>query len=116
MTSRLTRAHRSARHRERSRTNGERKSSMFARRLALFILALAVEVRGGETKAESVELNLGVGEQRVLATDGVRSYSEGVPGVVDVRLTKDARQFVVVGQHPGATSLLFMLEGGAERQ
>ncbi|HEX7672008.1 MAG TPA: pilus assembly protein N-terminal domain-containing protein [Polyangiaceae bacterium] len=89
---------------------------MFARRLALFILALALDVRGGESKAESVELELGVGEQRVLATDGVRSYSEGVPGVVDVRLTKDARQFVVVGQHPGATSLLFMLEGGAERQ
>lgn len=89
---------------------------MFARRLALLMFALVAEAQGGEPKAESVELKLGVGEQRVLATDGVRSYSEGVPGVVDVRLTKDARQFVVVGQHPGATSLLFMLEGGAERQ
>lgn len=90
---------------------------MFARRCALLTLALAVPARGGERqREESVELRLGVGEQRVLATDGVRSYSEGVPGVVDVRLTKDARQFVVVGQHPGATSLLFMLEGGAERQ
>ena len=89
---------------------------MFARRLALLLLTLVADAHGGEPRAESLELKLGVGEQRVLATDGVRSYSEGVPGVVDVRLTKDARQFVVVGQHPGATSLLFMLEGGAERQ
>jgi pilus assembly protein CpaC len=89
---------------------------MFARRLALLLLTLVAHAHGGEPRAESLELKLGVGEQRVLATDGVRSYSEGVPGVVDVRLTKDARQFVVVGQHPGATSLLFMLEGGAERQ
>jgi pilus assembly protein CpaC len=100
------------------------RSSMFAERLVLSLLTLATGLVflfrspfcAAETKAESLELALGVGEQRVIPTDGVRSYSEGVPGVVDVRLTKDARQFVVVGQHPGATSLLFMLEGGAERQ
>jgi pilus assembly protein CpaC len=57
---------------------------------------------------QALELTLDVGEQRVLSSEGVASYSEGVPGIVDVRLTKDGSSFVVVGRQAGRTSLLFM--------
>jgi len=61
------------------------------------------------------EITLAVGEQRVIPTDNVRSYSEGAKGVVDVRLTKDSSQFVVVALRPGATTLLLLMQDGAER-
>lgn len=66
-------------------------------------------------QVERVEMTLMVGEQRVLSSDDVKSYSEGTPGVIDVRLTQDARRFVVVGVRPGRTTLLFLLTDGLER-
>jgi pilus assembly protein CpaC len=60
-------------------------------------------------------LVLAVGEQRVIASTGVASYSEGTRGVVDVRLTPDASAFVIVGQRVGNTSLLLLLDDGRER-
>lgn len=62
-----------------------------------------------------LELELEVGEQKVLSAELVRSYSEGKRGVVDVRLTRDAKRFVVVGTAPGSTSLLFLLTDGTEK-
>lgn len=61
------------------------------------------------------EIELRVGEQRVLSAEQVRSYSEGTRGIVDVRLTKDAKSFVLVGLNPGETSLLFLLLDGEQR-
>lgn len=61
------------------------------------------------------ELHLDVGDQKVISAEGVKSYSEGKRGVVDVRLTRDAQRFVVVGLHPGLTSLLFLLTDGSEK-
>jgi pilus assembly protein CpaC len=83
--------------------------------LFCFVAATLSTALSRAAKEEIVELALEVGEQRVISTDGVRSYSEGVPGIVEVRLTKDARQFVVVGQRVGSTSLLFILGDGDER-
>jgi len=62
---------------------------------------------------QNIELQLG--EQRVIPSDNVRSYSEGAKGVVDVRLTKDATEFVVVAIKPGTTTLLFLMMDGSER-
>jgi pilus assembly protein CpaC len=62
-----------------------------------------------------LELELEVGEQKVLSAELVRSYSEGKRGVVDVRLTRDAKRFVVVGAAPGVTTLLFLLTDGTEK-
>lgn len=62
----------------------------------------------------TVEISLNKGEQRVLPTDNARSYSEGTPGIVDVRLTRDGAQFVVVGLRAGETSLLLLLRDGTE--
>lgn len=61
------------------------------------------------------ELALTVGEQRVVPADNVRSYSEGAKGIVDVRLTKDASQFIVVALRPGSTTLLLLMMDGVER-
>ena len=62
------------------------------------------------------ELALQVGEQKVLPTKNVQSYSEGVKGVIDVRLTKDSSQFVVVALAPGTTTLLLLMTDGAQQQ
>jgi pilus assembly protein CpaC len=67
------------------------------------------------TQVRVEELRLDVGEQRVLPADNVRSYSEGARGVVDVRLTKDASQFVVVALAEGQSTLLFLMMDGTER-
>ncbi|HMA92128.1 MAG TPA: pilus assembly protein N-terminal domain-containing protein, partial [Polyangiaceae bacterium] len=58
-------------------------------------------------KTETIELE--VGEQQVIPSEGVQSYSEGSKGIVDVRLTKDASQFVIVGVRDGSTTLLFLM-------
>lgn len=68
-------------------------------------------IEDGETK----ELQLELGEQRVISAEGVRSYSEATPGVVDVRLTRDAKQFVLVAAAVGTTTLLFLMNSGRER-
>ena len=62
---------------------------------------------------ETIEMD--IGEQRVLPSDGVQSYSEGSKGIVDVRLTKDASQFVVVALREGNSTLLFLMMDGTER-
>jgi pilus assembly protein CpaC len=64
---------------------------------------------------ETEQLVLQAGEQRVIPSDNVRSYSEGTKGIVDVRLTKDASEFIVVALTPGATTLLFLMMDGTER-
>jgi pilus assembly protein CpaC len=60
-------------------------------------------------------LRLEIGTQQVLPADNVRSYSEGVQGVIDVRLTGDAKSFVIVALKPGQTTLLFIMMDGSER-
>jgi len=62
------------------------------------------------------ELQLQVGEQKVLPTKNVQSYSEGTKGVIDVRMTKDASQFVIVALGAGTTTLLFIMSDGTQRQ
>ncbi len=53
-----------------------------------------------------------VGDQASIPADGVKSYSEGAPGIIDVRLPKDGAQFVLLALRPGQTTLLlFMLDG-----
>lgn len=60
------------------------------------------------------DLVLAVGESRTIPASGVANYSEGTPGIVDVKLTSDASQFVVVGVKPGSTSLLLIGRDGSQ--
>jgi pilus assembly protein CpaC len=65
--------------------------------------------------AQREEMELSVGEQRVLSADNVRSYSEGTRGVIDIRLTKDGTQFVIVALAAGETTLLLLMSDGTEK-
>ncbi len=60
------------------------------------------------------ELTLAIGENRTISAADVKNYSEGTPGIVDVKLTSDQSQFVVVGLKPGSTSLLLLRRTGGE--
>jgi pilus assembly protein CpaC len=102
---------------------------MFARKLSFLLLlssfstasyaqrpdSTPVTLSRADTKVTVEEIALNVGEQRVIPSNNVRSYSEGTKGIVDVRLTKDASQFVLVGGKPGATTVLFINIDGSER-
>jgi pilus assembly protein CpaC len=82
--------------------------------LVAFLVLVCVDTSHAD-RLEEIQLALEVGEQKVISSDGVRSYSEGTPGIVDVRLTKDASQFVLVGQRPGTTTLLFIMMNDDEQ-
>lgn len=84
---------------------------------SLGLVASAAQAQGGSSSAskESETLRLEIGTQKVLSSENVRSYSEGVPGVVDIRLTRDGKQFVVVALRPGDTTLLLIMMDGSER-
>ncbi|MDD9968209.1 MAG: hypothetical protein OXR73_18365 [Myxococcales bacterium] len=60
------------------------------------------------------ELTLNLGDQLVLSADGVKSFSEGLKGIIDVRLTKDNTKFVVLGLRAGETTLLFIMDDGSK--
>lgn len=91
---------------------------MFARvpAVSLFLCAVSISpVAAALADDREVEIRLAVGEQRVISSEGVRSYSEGVSGIVDIRLTRDASQFVLVGLRPGTTTLLFLMLDGKQK-
>lgn len=68
-----------------------------------------------EDANDETTIELEVGQQHVLPSDGVRSYSEGTRGIIDVRLTRNGEQFVLVGEKPGETTLLFIMLDGREQ-
>jgi pilus assembly protein CpaC len=74
---------------------------------------LGVSQGSAASRTESIELE--IGEQKVIPSDNVQSFSEGVKGIVDVRLTKDASQFIMVGLREGTSTLLFLMNDGTER-
>lgn len=72
---------------------------------------------GGITKADAPiqqEIGIAVGETRTIPAGDVKQYSEGTPGIVDVRLTPDGSKFVLVGQRSGSTSLLMIKNDGSQ--
>ena len=82
--------------------------------LAVVLLAgpleriVAAEVEGARSMV------LRVGEQKSLPARGIRSYSEGAPGPVDIRVTRDQTRFVIVGKQEGTTSLLLIKDDGSQ--
>ena len=74
--------------------------------------------RGGavakDDKAQQQETGLAVGETKTIPAGDVKQYSEGSPGIVDVRLTPDGSKFVLVGQRAGSTSLLLIKNDGSQ--
>jgi pilus assembly protein CpaC len=60
------------------------------------------------------EIGIAVGESRTIPAGDVKQYSEGSPGIADVRLTPDGAKFVIVGQRAGSTSLLMIKNDGTQ--
>ncbi len=65
-------------------------------------------------KAQTVDVNLVVGDNKTLPASDVASYSVGAPGIVDVKVTPDQNQFVLVGLRPGSTTVLMLKRNGTE--
>lgn len=101
-------------------------SSLISRRVArevsvaLALCALIVGAFGAPSahaqQMQRRDLELQIGEQTSLPADGVRSYSEGVAGVADIRVSRETGQFIVLGQRAGTTSLLLIMEDGSQVQ
>ena len=90
----------------------------FASLVVIVCAALGAPARaqmGPRGPRDTTTFKLEVGEQQVLPATGVKSYSEGTPGVIDVRLTGDASRFVVVGTNQGTTTLLMLMFDGTEK-
>lgn len=83
----------------------------------VFLLGLAATTTNARGDVEPpLEIVLRVGEQKSLPANHVKSYSEGAPGVADIRATRDQKRFVVVGRSVGSGSLLLILHDGTQVQ
>ncbi len=60
------------------------------------------------------EIALTVGETKTVSAQQVKNYSEGAPGIIDVRLTTDNSQFVITGRKPGSTTMLLIKNDGSQ--
>lgn len=94
------------------RTSGGRVCFVALWLATTWLWALAAQALPTETR----NLSLVVGDQTSIPAEGVKSYSEGVPGIVDVRLPKDGEQFIVLALRPGQTTLLLLMLDGSEVQ
>jgi pilus assembly protein CpaC len=65
--------------------------------------------------APSSEISLAVNEQYTIPAQGIRSYSEGAPGIVDVRIPSDGSRILLVGMRAGNTSLLVIRNDGSQQ-
>ena len=75
---------------------------------------LAPERPAYAQKGAREDIALAIGETRTLPASGVKEYSEGVKGVVDVVPTPDGKTFVITGKREGATTLLLIFGGGQQ--
>ena len=77
----------------------------------------AAQRKGGERRdvaTDDKDVVMAVGENKTLSATGVKQYTEGTPGIVDVRLTPDSSKFILVGLKPGSTTLLLINDDGTQ--
>ncbi len=91
-----------------------RASVLVGAAVAVVVLASTLPVAAQDNQSQDVELT--VGEQKAVSATGVQSYSEGVQGIVDVRLTHDGTKFILVALRPGETTLLLIMQDGHQVQ
>lgn len=91
----------------------KRSAVMLCAALALLPLTAAAQPQRAPSDP-TLELNLAVGENQTLPAADVKSYSEGAPGVADIKLTPNGTQFVIAGQKPGSTTLLLLKRDNTE--
>lgn len=90
------------------------RSRLLAFALAVSTLSVAGVVFTDQAAAQNDEreLQLEVGEQSTISAVGVERFSEGVAGIVDVRVTET--EFIVAALRPGHTSLLLIYSNGRQ--
>jgi pilus assembly protein CpaC len=82
--------------------------------IAILSLWVAPQLAAAAPASETKELSLAVGENRTVSAESVRNYSEGTPGIAEVRVTPNGKQFIVVGKQPGSTTLLLFMNDNTE--
>jgi pilus assembly protein CpaC len=82
--------------------------------LLVMIWFVAASARAQQALDSGEELTLAVGENRTIPATDVKNYSEGAPGIAEVKIPPGGSQFVIVGQRPGATTLLLLKRDGRE--
>jgi pilus assembly protein CpaC len=95
------------------------KRATLALALGLGLTGLFATLPAAAQKAEGVVQNgetitLAIGETKIVSAKDVRNYSEGVAGIIDIKLTADASQFVIAGKRPGSTTLLLIKNDGSQ--
>ncbi len=65
--------------------------------------------------SSSSEISIAVNEQYSVPSANIRSYSEGTPGIVDVRIPNNSDRILLVGMRPGNTSLLVIRNDGSQQ-
>jgi pilus assembly protein CpaC len=60
------------------------------------------------------DIAIAIGETRTISAKDVKSYSDSAQGVIDVRLTPDGGQFVIVGKKAGSSTLLLIKNDGSQ--
>jgi pilus assembly protein CpaC len=89
---------------------------VLAGQLAPVAVAYAQRAAAQAARVDRTEtLDLAVGENRTVSAADVVNYSEGVPGVAEVKLTTDGSQFVITGLRAGSTTLLLIFRDGSHR-
>jgi pilus assembly protein CpaC len=73
------------------------------------------EATNSSAEAPTDQINIAVGETSTLSARGVRNWSEGVSGVVDVKPTGDGEKLLVSGRRPGSTTILLIRENGQQQ-
>ena len=75
---------------------------------------LLVSVCAFAREEESSEISLVVGGQKVIPAVGVQSYSEGAPGIVQIKVPEDGKRLVITALRSGSTTLLLIYGNGKQ--
>jgi pilus assembly protein CpaC len=77
--------------------------------------ARAQAARTGASRDHNEELTLAVGETKTISARDVKNFvPDAGQGIIDVRLTPDGGQFVIVGKKAGTTTLLLIKTDGTQ--
>jgi len=76
--------------------------------------AYAQAPRTGASRDKTEDMTLAVGETRTLSARDVKNYNDSGQGIIEIRLTPDGGQFIIVGKKSGSTTLLLIHNDGTQ--
>jgi pilus assembly protein CpaC len=60
------------------------------------------------------ELSLSIGETKSISAVGIKNFSVADQNIIDVRVSPDGSTFLIVGRHPGSTTLVLIRNDGSQ--